>query len=180
VATHAWYTNFTDDYPAYPKNVYYSSEGADPEDPATKLVESFVSKLSGFLNTNYTVANISEQWAASRPANVTSSIDELLNETYAILTSNDQFNLLGKPFFEDYATQHDGRRPFGKSHIQITLPCDQRSMLTISQYVPPPSPTSLPTIHGQTPSIETDLHVRANASISPRSEGPIPHHPHLT
>ena len=113
-ATHAWYANYTDDYPSYPKSVYYSTEGADPESPATKLVENFVSKLSGFLNTNYTIANVSEQWAASHPANVTSSINELLNETYAILTSNDQFNLLSRPFFDDYAAQRDGRRPFGK------------------------------------------------------------------
>lgn len=115
-ATHAWYTNFTDDYPEYPKSVYFSTEGADPEDPATKLVETFVSQLSGFLNTNHTIANISEQWASSHPTNVTSDINELLNETYAILTSNDQFNLLGQPLFDDYAVQHDGRRPFGKLH----------------------------------------------------------------
>jgi hypothetical protein len=123
-ATHAWYTNYTDDYPSYPKNVYYSTEGADPEDPAAKLVESFVSKLSGFLDTNYTISNISEQWAASRPTNVTSSINELLNETYAILTSNDQFNLLGRPFFSDYAAQHDGRRPFGKFQTRRTCSGD--------------------------------------------------------
>jgi Asp-tRNA(Asn)/Glu-tRNA(Gln) amidotransferase A subunit family amidase len=123
-ATHAWYANYTDDYPSYPKNVYYSTEGADPEDPAAKLVESFVSKLSGFLVTNYTIANISEQWAASHPTNVTSSINELLNETYAILTSNDQFNLLGRPFFSDYAAQHDGRRPFGKFQTRRTCSGD--------------------------------------------------------
>jgi len=112
--THAWYANYTDDYPAYPKNVYYSEEGADPESPATILVETFVDRLSGFLNTNHTIANISEQWASTHPTNVTSNINELLNETYAILTSNDQFNLLGQPFFDDYAAQRDGRRPFGK------------------------------------------------------------------
>lgn len=111
-AAHAWYQNFTDDYSAYPREVYYSKGTSTESDPATALVESFVDRLQGFLDGNNTTVNVTERWATTTPSNVTNSLSELLSDTYAVLTSVDQFKLLGQQLFEDYGAENDGRRPF--------------------------------------------------------------------
>lgn len=110
--TRAWYPNFTDSYISYPKSIYYSAGDSNEDSPAKDLVEGFLDQLQDFLGANRSAANITGLWAESPPLNVSANISDTLYSTYAVLTSVDQFSRLGQPFFDDYAAQTGGRRPF--------------------------------------------------------------------
>ncbi|GME27443.1 putative glutamyl-tRNA subunit a protein [Neofusicoccum parvum] len=112
--TRAWYDeNSTASFPAYPKNIYVSTELPDETTPAaTDLFNTFLDQLSTVLHANRTAVNISQHWLTTHPTNTTSNLPSMLNQTYAILTSVDQFALLGAPLFAAYAAAHAGRLPF--------------------------------------------------------------------
>ncbi|KAL6410783.1 glutamyl-tRNA subunit a [Ilyonectria robusta] len=115
LATKAWYPDFQSNYTSYPSRIYRSvARGAwsSSDDPAVlKLVESFYGELEDFLHVNATMVNHTALWSETHPQGSTSLAD-MLYSTYAVFVSHDQWKLLGKPFFEDYADQHDGRQPY--------------------------------------------------------------------
>ncbi|THV78933.1 amidase signature enzyme [Aureobasidium pullulans] len=113
-----WYTNTNTDYRDYPKRLEWVPQGSGYFSPsslsseASTAIENFLHGLESFLGTNRTIVNVTQQWAETRPSNTTADINELFNTTYAVLTTVDQWNLVGKPLFADYAAVHDGRTPF--------------------------------------------------------------------
>ncbi|KAH6724627.1 peptidoglutaminase-asparaginase [Leptodontidium sp. MPI-SDFR-AT-0119] len=115
---HAWYENFTSNYRSYPKKLFVSSNtsgwssGSNVTTEAAGLIQDFVGKLEGFLGTNRTQVNITQRWVETHPVGAPESVREMLNLTYAILTSVDQYNILGRQLFADYGAIHGGRRPF--------------------------------------------------------------------
>lgn len=110
-ATKAYYPNMKSNWTTFPSILY--SAGASDSDinpDAIPLIESFVQKLGTFLGTEALPGNYSQLWAETRGDSP--AVDEMLNLTYAVFVSHDQWKLLGKPFFEDYAAKNGGRRPY--------------------------------------------------------------------
>lgn len=110
-ATKAYYPNMQSNWTTFPSILY--SAGASDSDinpDAIPLIESFVQKLGTFLGTEALPGNYSQLWAETRGDSP--AVDEMLNLTYAVFVSHDQWKLLGKPFFEDYAAKNGGRRPY--------------------------------------------------------------------
>jgi hypothetical protein len=76
------------------------------------ILLSFLDAVATFVSANISVFNITATWAESKPANITSSLSQLLNITYPLLISQEQTRLVREPFYADYAAVHDGRLPF--------------------------------------------------------------------
>ncbi|KAJ5319791.1 hypothetical protein N7508_000074 [Penicillium antarcticum] len=109
---HAWYQNFTD-YKQYPKKIFHQDSSFPAVNTsAGAMLEDFVVKVEDFLSTKREHVNISSQWEKTRPETTPAGINDVLNTTYAFLTSVDQYRSLAQPFYEDYAKKHQGRRPF--------------------------------------------------------------------
>lgn len=114
-ATKAFYPNMQTNWTTFPKTLYYPptmsgelDSGISPD--AVNMVENFVQKLGNFLDTEALPANYTQLWADTRSD--APAVDEMLNLTYAVFISHDQWQLLGKPFFSDYAAKNGGRRPY--------------------------------------------------------------------
>lgn len=115
-ATQAWYPNMSSNYTTFPKTIYRAVAPSDwtsgkmtPE--VSALVDSFVDKLENFLQVKSTSSNYTELWEATR-GDRPSNLSSMLYLTYGVYISHDQWNMSGKPFFEDYAAKHGGRQPF--------------------------------------------------------------------
>lgn len=116
-ATKAYYPNLQSNWTSLPGTLYSSPSLADlaalaeatPSDTIT-MVQTFVERLGDLLGTEALPGNYSQLWADTRGG--LSSVEEMLNLTYAVFVSHDQWKLLGKPFFADYAASNGGRRPY--------------------------------------------------------------------
>ncbi|KAI3396307.1 hypothetical protein diail_12329 [Diaporthe ilicicola] len=108
-ATKAFYPNLQSNWTAFPRTLYYA-EDTDTSPDVLDMVYSFVQKLGSLLGTEALPANYTQLWADTRSGSPT--VDEMMNLTYAVFISHDQWKLLGKPFFEDYAAKNAGRRPY--------------------------------------------------------------------
>lgn len=109
-ATKAFYPNMQSNWTTFPRTLYSSGADSDTNPDAIPIIEDFVQKLGDFLSTEALPANYSQLWAETRGDSP--AVDEMLNLTYAVFVSHDQWKLLGKPFFEDYAAKNGGRRPY--------------------------------------------------------------------
>ncbi|KAI7212840.1 amidase signature enzyme [Hortaea werneckii] len=113
---HAWYLDFSDEYPAYPRQIYFSADnsgyGTSHSSGAMELVSRFVQELEDFLNANRTQVDVTQRWGSTHPSDSPSNVTEMLHDTYGVLTSVDQYNLLGRPLFADYEAAHHGRSPY--------------------------------------------------------------------
>ncbi|KZL78364.1 glutamyl-trna subunit a [Colletotrichum incanum] len=116
-ATQAWYPDLASNYTSYPSILYRSTaasgawSGGNAVKEAINLIEDFVSKLEGFLQTNSTPANYTQLWSETN-GDVPTDVNEMLYLTYGVFVSHDQWQQLGKPLFEDYAAKFDGRQPY--------------------------------------------------------------------
>lgn len=103
--------NMTLDH-SYPSKIQTIDWPTSNTSAANGLLISFLDKLTTFLNATTTPLNVTEQWTASHPKNVTSSVTELLNLTYPILIGQRQSSLVRDPFYAAYAAATNDRRPF--------------------------------------------------------------------
>ncbi|POS74304.1 hypothetical protein DHEL01_v207297 [Diaporthe helianthi] len=116
-ATKAYYPNMQSNWTTFPSTLYSSPSLTDlaalseetPSDTTT-MVQTFVQKLGELLGTEALPGNYTQLWADTRGDSP--AVDEMLNLTYAVFISHDQWKLLGKPFFDDYAASNDGRQPY--------------------------------------------------------------------
>ncbi|KAI7190067.1 amidase signature enzyme [Hortaea werneckii] len=113
---HAWYLDFSEEYPAYPRQIYFSGAGsgwgASNDSSAMELVDRFVRNLESFLNVDRTQVDVTQRWDSTHPTDASSNVTEMLHDTYGVLTSVDQYNPLGRPLFADYEAAHHGRSPY--------------------------------------------------------------------
>ncbi|PSN64987.1 amidase signature enzyme [Corynespora cassiicola Philippines] len=115
--TQAWYPDLRANYTAYPRSLYRSSvtQGAWSAGPsgeeALGLMEGFVGGLERFLGVEAQEVDYLERWGETH-GDAPSDLSEMLNLTYAVFVSHDQWELLGRPFFEEYAAANGGRRPY--------------------------------------------------------------------
>ena len=101
-------------YTTYPKKIQTINFPANASAGGSDaVVLDFLAKLEGFLGATTTELDYDALWNETKPAEAGSaSLDDLLNITYPILISKEQTMLVRDPFYADYATAHDGRRPF--------------------------------------------------------------------
>ena len=99
-------------YSSYPKKVLTYNFPTNASSAPTGLILDFLAKFQSFLSANVSSFNVTSEWTTSGPENLTSSLTNLLNLTYAVIISKQQTRLVRDPFFADYAAVHDGRRPF--------------------------------------------------------------------
>lgn len=118
-ATRAWYNDLQvmTNYTSYPRRLFTSTGRAGAwsgtqNDAALVLVDSFYDQLSSFLNTSALPGNYTQLWDQTRTSNAPRDINEMLHSTYGVYITHDQWNMLGKPFFESYAATNDGRQPY--------------------------------------------------------------------
>ncbi|KAL2136157.1 hypothetical protein VTI74DRAFT_5210 [Chaetomium olivicolor] len=107
------YTSLATKKPRYPKKIYTIGFPTTADTPAAKMLVDFVNAVAKFVAGNVTSLNLSNEWAATKPAeagNVT--LNQLLNTTYATIITKEQTALVRDPFYRDYAAAHANRRPF--------------------------------------------------------------------
>ncbi|KAJ6445283.1 hypothetical protein O9K51_00042 [Purpureocillium lavendulum] len=105
------YTSFKTN-PSYPKAVYLLAFSGKNSTRAS-MQRKFVADLAGFLGATVQAIDLEERWKATAPGNTsTQTLSQLLNTTYAALTTKEQTKLVRDPFYKDYAAAHGGRRPF--------------------------------------------------------------------
>ncbi|KAL4936356.1 hypothetical protein BDV06DRAFT_233459 [Aspergillus oleicola] len=96
----------------YPKRLFYSSDSfPDKSTAAGEILESVVQKIEDFLGVKREVVSTISRWEESHPRGAPSDITELLNTTYAVLTSVYQYENLALPFMNAYSAAHSG--PYG-------------------------------------------------------------------
>ncbi|KAK4076842.1 hypothetical protein Purlil1_12575 [Purpureocillium lilacinum] len=105
------YTSFKTK-PSYPKAVYLLGFSGKNSTRASMQM-NFVTDLAGFLGATVQAIDLEERWKATAQGNAsTQTLSQLLNTTYATLTTKEQTKLVRDPFYKDYAAAHGGRRPF--------------------------------------------------------------------
>jgi hypothetical protein len=116
-ATKAYYPNMQSNWTTFPRTLYSSPSlsdlsalSAEAPSEAITIIEDFIQNLGDFLGTEALAGNYSQLWANTRADSPT--VEEMLNLTYAVFVSHDQWKLLGKPFFDDYAASNGGRQPY--------------------------------------------------------------------
>jgi len=99
----------TSSYPSQIKTIGFPTAAVEEGD--TLLID-FLTTVTSFLNATAAPYNLTEDWAATKPASAPASLPGLLNLTYPILITQEQTRLVRDPFYADYAAIHDGRLPF--------------------------------------------------------------------
>ncbi|BCS20854.1 glutamyl-tRNA(Gln) amidotransferase, subunit A [Aspergillus puulaauensis] len=110
---HAWYRDLLTDYRVYPRRLFYSRDsfpGVATE--AGGLLEGVFGRIEKFLDVHREFVDTQSRWEETYPEGAPGNVSDLLNTTYAVLTSVYQYKHLAQPFFADYAEKKDGRRPF--------------------------------------------------------------------
>lgn len=114
-ACQAIYSNFTKSYRTYPKKI--SAMGIPIESTvdlsaSDHIIANFVQKLGSFLEAKITPYNLSKHWTDTRPESSPANVQDLLSQTWAVLSAQEQIRLVRGPFYRDYAAKFDGRRPY--------------------------------------------------------------------
>ena len=99
-------------YSAYPSQILTFDFPTNASSVGNGIILGFLETLQSFLSANISTFNVTTAWAATRPADVTASLTDLVNLTYAITVSKQQAQLVRDPFYADYGAIHDGRLPF--------------------------------------------------------------------
>ncbi|KAJ5643729.1 uncharacterized protein N7484_006236 [Penicillium longicatenatum] len=102
-------------YTKYPKTIKTIQFPTSASTAADTLLLDFVDSLSAFLGgANVSTFDYDGLWEATKPSTVSAdeSLESLLNLTYPILISKQQYSLVAAPLYEKYAAANGGRRPF--------------------------------------------------------------------
>ncbi|KAH8883710.1 glutamyl-tRNA amidotransferase [Thozetella sp. PMI_491] len=107
-------TSFTSATPSYPRRIYtIGFPSSSLSSAAAPLLIKFIDSLASLTDGDVTALDIPGQWTASSPEEAKGiPLIQLMNITYPVLISKHQTELVQKPFYADYATAFDGRRPF--------------------------------------------------------------------
>jgi Asp-tRNA(Asn)/Glu-tRNA(Gln) amidotransferase A subunit family amidase len=136
---------------AYPDRIYgFSFPGQDVNETVRDMVANFTSAVGKLADAEVEILDMDELWNKTRPEGLDgTSLLQLLNTTYVVLTTMEQSRLVRDPFFTDYAgmktvpknifpmrkltwsysaAKHNGRKPYinpsarGRWSFADTLP----------------------------------------------------------
>ncbi|KAJ5177641.1 Amidase [Penicillium coprophilum] len=99
----------------YPKSIKTIRFPTTASTPAEGLLIEFVDKLSSFLGgAKVSDFDFNALWESTKPSTVAANttLNSLLNLTYPILISKQQYPLIAAPLYSDYAAANGGRKPF--------------------------------------------------------------------
>jgi hypothetical protein len=101
-------------YKKYPKSIKTLRFPTSASNEANAIVLDFVSKLSSYLKAEVSTLDYDALWKTTKPATVpsTETLETLLNLTYPILITKQQFPLVGAPLYSAYSAANGGRMPF--------------------------------------------------------------------
>ncbi|KAL3442728.1 amidase signature domain-containing protein [Aspergillus insuetus] len=102
-------------YTKYPKAIKTIDFPESTSTEADAIVLDFLSKLTSFLGgANVSALDYDALWESTKPSSVSDNetLNTLLNLTYPILITKQQYPLIGQPLIADYAAANAGRRPF--------------------------------------------------------------------
>jgi hypothetical protein len=95
----------------YPRQVLVTDFPANLSIDSITALNKFMDALKSFLGVqNATRFDINTAWENSKPQTAPRSLNVFLNTTYPTLVAR-QSKLVRDPFYADYASKHDGRRP---------------------------------------------------------------------
>ncbi|KAL4805774.1 amidase signature domain-containing protein [Aspergillus unguis] len=101
------------EYTRYPKSIKTIDFPGDNSTEANAVVLGFLDKLSRYLGANVSTMDYDSLWAETKPAAVSDeTLGSLLNLTYAMLITKQQYPMVGAPLYADYAAKNNGRPPF--------------------------------------------------------------------
>jgi Asp-tRNA(Asn)/Glu-tRNA(Gln) amidotransferase A subunit family amidase len=109
------YSNFKKSYNAYPKKISAMGipiKSVVDQSESDGMIANFVRKLEAFLEAKTTSYNLSKHWADTRPESSPANVQDLLSQTWAVISAQEQIRLVREPFYRDYAAKFDGRRPY--------------------------------------------------------------------
>ncbi|OAA56494.1 Amidase [Cordyceps fumosorosea ARSEF 2679] len=99
----------------YPKTIYVL-EGGWPRGkrPAVDaMLDAVVAAAVEVTGAKVETLDLEALWRSTRPGEVGDvTLAAYLNTTYATLVATEQWELVGRKFFADYAQKHDGRKPY--------------------------------------------------------------------
>lgn len=107
-------TNITSsNFKSFPKKILTSGFPTSANTEAEGVLLDFLAKLQKFTGSTTTMLNINTLWAETEhmPINDT-NINNVMSDVYPVLIGSEQFSIFTTPFYADYATAHEGRRPF--------------------------------------------------------------------
>jgi Asp-tRNA(Asn)/Glu-tRNA(Gln) amidotransferase A subunit family amidase len=102
-------------YTKYPKTIKTIGFPTSASTEAYGIILDFLSSLSSFLGgANVTALDYDSLWESTKPSSVSANttLETMLNITYPILISKQQFPRVGEPLYNDYASANGGRKPF--------------------------------------------------------------------
>ncbi|KAL4900076.1 hypothetical protein BDW74DRAFT_171021 [Aspergillus multicolor] len=102
-------------YTKYPKAIKTIDFPTDTSTEANRVLLSFLHKLKTFLgNATVSPLDYDALWESTKPPTVSenTTLTTLLNLTYGILITKQQFSRIGAKLYDDYAAANNGRRPF--------------------------------------------------------------------
>ncbi|KAL2845505.1 amidase signature domain-containing protein [Aspergillus pseudoustus] len=101
-------------YTKYPTSIKTIDFPESASTEADAIVLDFLSKLTSFLGANVSTLDYDALWESSKPDTVSANetLNTLLNLTYPILITKQQYPMIGEPLIADYGTANNGRRPF--------------------------------------------------------------------
>lgn len=106
------YSSLAGSTPKYPTRIMAVSF-PDSSTEAGRLLNDFAAALAGYVRGTVDVLNLTESWSISQPnPSADVSLSTMLSITYPVLTGKGQDSAVTGPFYEEYATLHDGRLPF--------------------------------------------------------------------
>ncbi|KAI1373808.1 amidase signature enzyme [Hypoxylon crocopeplum] len=109
--TQLWYPNIQSNYTSYPKTIHRAVAPINMTAAARSVIDGWVAKLEDFLQVTSTPANFTARWEETH-GDAPENLAEMMNLTYGVYITHDQWASLGKPFFDDYAARHGGRQPY--------------------------------------------------------------------
>ncbi|KAJ5760754.1 hypothetical protein N7520_007910 [Penicillium odoratum] len=102
-------------YTKYPKSIKTIQFPTSASTTADGILIDFVDRLSTYLGgANVSTLDYDDLWEATKPSTVSTNetLTTLLNITYPILISKQQYPLVAAPLYEKYGAANGGRRPF--------------------------------------------------------------------
>jgi len=94
----------------YPTSIQTLEWPTEADSIADQLLVDFLGNVTKFLGAKATAYNVSAEFDAANPE--VAPLATFMNLTYALLITKQQTELVKKPFYADYAKQHNGRLPF--------------------------------------------------------------------